>query len=304
MFINVISLAIALTAASGFMEVSAQNVTDALDIVEQIEAAIPGLGSPPPVIGKNVDGGNVYENFLSIRSEGQFFLRNKRQLEYEKPLTSLVTLDVIRWCSDVEFTDYESGNMPMGFTAKCVNTVVAGVSEAQEAGAQMTTALYLEPVAGFKGTNLVSSVFIPQANAFDMVLHTSTDNWVLRWWDDGRPVQPVMGYEVHDEGDPTPNAGTSSWVGVANNEWVSAQATSELIMVDAAELTPANFANVYEQVWEKQHAAAQQKIEDAMAENHENIGSEDNKDSSGAGGRMLTSLTPSLFAFTLNALGF
>jgi len=303
MFINVISLAIALAAASGFMEVSAQNVTDALDIVEQIEAAIPGLGSPPPVIGKNVDGGNVYENFLSIRSEGQFFLRRRSQRKYEKPLASPVTYITIHWCSDVEFSDYESGNMPMGFTAKCVNTVVAGISEAQEAGAQMTPA-FLEPVDGFAAALLVSSVFIPQANAFDMVLHTTADNWVFRWWDDGRPVQPVIGYEVHDEGDPTPNAGTSSWAVVCDAEWVSAQVTSELTMVDAAKLTPANFANVYEQVWEKQHARAQQKIEDAMADDNEDIGSEENKDSSGAGGRMLTSLTPSLFAFTLNALGF
>ena len=302
MFINVIFLAIGLTAASGFMEVSAQNATDALDIVEQIEAAIPGLGSPPPVIGKNVDGGNVYENFLSIRSEGQFFLRMGMQVEYEKPLASPVTLDIIVWCSDVEFTDYESGNMPMGFTAKCVFTRNAG-TEKQEAGAQMTTASF-EPVAGFAAALLVSSVFIPQANAFDMVLVKNSDNWLMRWWDDGRPVQPVIGYEVHDEGDPTPNAGTSSWAAVTNTEWVSAQATSELTMMDAAKLTPANFANVYEQVWEKDHAAAQQKIEDAMADDNEDIGSEENKDSSGAGGRMLTSLTPSLFAFTLNALGF
>ena len=95
----------------------------------------------------------------------------------------------------------------------------------------------------------VSALFVPQLNAFDVAFFEVTDNYVERAIDDGRSEMAALAWEVHDEGDKSSNAASSSFSGVDKLDWVSVEDFAVLIGRDVATITPENFANTYNETW-------------------------------------------------------
>jgi hypothetical protein len=118
------------------------------------------------------------------------------------------------------------------------------------AGAQQTSA----STEVFTSTVGISAVFVEQLNVFEGQLHKNTGDYVYRYWDNGRPSTPVIGWEGHDEGDLSTNAATSSFSGVAEFIWTSVEDVAKLLNTTAAELTlDTTFKDVYANVWIKEH---------------------------------------------------
>ena len=106
---------------------------------------------------------------------------------------------------------------------------------------------------GFTSTYGISAVFVEQLNVIEGQLHGNTDDWVIRYWDDGRPSMPYIGWEGHDEGDLSPNAATSAWSSVGEFIWTSVEDVAKLLNTTADEFTPETFKQVYANVWIKEH---------------------------------------------------
>ncbi len=96
----------------------------------------------------------------------------------------------------------------MGYAGRCMQMFLAGYADLVAAGAQLT---FDSSEGQFTSTLGVSAVFVEQLNAFQGQIHPNTDDWVYRYWDDGRKTMPWIGWEGHDEGDMASNAATSSW---------------------------------------------------------------------------------------------
>ena len=99
----------------------------------------------------------------------------------------------------------------------------------------------------------ISSVFVGQQNIFEGQLHAVTDDWLVRYWDDGRKTMPWISWEGHDEGDMSPSAATSSWSFFAEVTWMSADEVAQMFNASVDEFTPEKFKQVYFNTWIKDH---------------------------------------------------
>lgn len=218
---------------------------------------LPGMGSAPPVIGSNLDGGSVFENYIGMRGTGQFFLYIEYIAEYETPdepgPSKGLVPRLLFWCSNIEFTDINT-DLPVfvGYTANCVMAALGDTwSMTENTGGQHTSPLVSDE---FVASNSLSAVYAQQTNVFEGHIHKNTDNYVFRFLDDGRPATPVLMWETHDEGDTDPKEATSSWSGAGTALWISADEAAQQLGVNATSLTPDAFDGVYEDVWDTGHA--------------------------------------------------
>ena len=83
----------------------------------------------------------------------------------------------------------------------------ASVADMLAAGMQHTTSFTTKD---FSLTWGISAVFVDQLNVFQGQTHKNADDFVWRYWDDGRPSMSEIGWEGHDEGDMSPNSATSA----------------------------------------------------------------------------------------------
>ncbi len=169
-------------------------------------------------------------------------------------------------CSKLVFTEFKNGGQPVGYTGRCVRAYLMDASELLAAGAQISAPL---TPGKFSDTVSISSVYVPQTNVFEGALHKQTENYVFRFWDDGRPVMPFNGWEVHDEGDIDPNAATGSWSAIGKLEWLSANDAAALLNLNATEFTPDAFNTIYDEVWSKNHAGLAVPEDDTEEEQEE-----------------------------------
>ena len=93
-----------------------------------------------------------------------------------------------------------------------------------------------------------------QLNVFEGQVHAGTDNWVARYWDDGRKTMSFTGWEGNDEGDMSPDAATSTWSFFAEPvTWMSVDEVAQLLNTSVDEFTPEKFKQVYFDTWLKAH---------------------------------------------------
>ena len=92
MYINSKTLAIALGIGSTLMVVSAADNATMFD--ESMLNSLPGMGSAPPVLGSNIDGGSVFSNYVKARNDGQFFMLLEGITNYEKPSSEKVDVSI------------------------------------------------------------------------------------------------------------------------------------------------------------------------------------------------------------------
>lgn len=254
MYINSKPLAIVLGIGSTLMQnaISAASNTTTFD--ESMLSSLPGMGSSLPALGSNINGGSVFSNYVKARKDGQFFMLNQNIANYEKPSSEKVEFETLFWCSDLKFTDIDGNTSDgIGYTARCVQGMgfldANLLTNANNAGAQLPHSITKDE---FSAAELLSAVYVPQSNTFEGQLHKTTDNYVFRFWDDGRPTTSVLIWEVYDEGDTSPNAATSSLNGAGTLTWISVDEAASLLNNNAEDFTPEKFTDIYAEVWSAQ----------------------------------------------------
>ena len=229
----------------------------------QFVAKISSTAAPP---GYNVQGGTVFDNFVNALNDGQFFLLGTGSLVFEKPESEPLQYTFLDWCSDLTFSD-----SIMGYAARCVYTY----AEAQA-----------NSVGEWTSTMGISAVFSEQLNAFEGQFHTNTDDWVYRYWDDGRKTMPFIAWEGHDEGDMAADATTASWSAFGEITWMTVEEVAQLLNTSTDEFTPDKFKQAYLDTWTKQHekeAAEDNPNPEAEQEIIEEAKGETDSNSTGAG---------------------
>ena len=201
--------------------------------------------------GKNIEGGSVATNFVKAYNERQLFFSIKAQTMYEKPQSDAVNFDMLWWCSNLEFLGVQDYTIPMGFVGRCVCKVFRGGKDAALAGAQQSTNLV--GTDKFSLTGSISRVYVPQTNVFEGQNHKDTDNYVYRYWDDGSETAPLIGWEVHDQGDLSPNQATSAFSLSGHMISVSTKDAAMVLNMTEDELTPDSFNKIYADTWIESH---------------------------------------------------
>ena len=225
-----------------FVEAAENNVTTTDDLLAKISptAALPGF---------NAEGGSVFTNFADTYNNGQLFFIWPLTLVYETPEAETVSISVLSWCSDLTFSDVYNSSL-IGYAGRCVEMILTGYAELVAVAAQNT---YDYSKGEFYRTMGVSAVFVEQLNVFEGQFHANVDDWVSRFWDDGRKTAPYLAWEGHDEGDMNPNAATSSFSAFGEITWMSADEVAQLLNTTVDEFTPEKFKQVYLDTWIKDH---------------------------------------------------
>jgi hypothetical protein len=232
---------LAASAASiPFVAAQASETSAAPVTTDQLYAKISSTAAPAP--GYNADGTSVFTNFVDAVNDGQFFQLRTASAVTEKPGSEAVQLSFLDWCSDLTFSDLNNSSL-MGYAGRCVRMGLAGYAEAQTAGGQIS----LDYSTG------ISAVYSEQLNSFEGQYHSNTDDFVHRYWDDGRKTMSWIGWEGHDEGDMSPSAATSSLSAFGEITWMSVEEVAQLLNKSADEFTPEKFKQVYMDTWIKQH---------------------------------------------------
>ena len=202
-----------------------------------------------PAPGFNAEGGSVFTNYADMVNNGQFFFLGKQNYVYERPESEPVYFTVFEWCSDLTFSDFNNSSL-MGYAGRCVGKILTGYDTMVAAGGQLAFD-YSE--GDFARTIGISAVFVEQLNVFEGQFHANIDNWVYRYWDDGRKTMPEIVWEGHDEGDMKANAATSSRSGFGTRTWMTVEEVARLFNSSVDEFTPEKFKQVYFDTWIKDH---------------------------------------------------
>ena len=232
-----------LAASASLPLVKAAEVT-----TDQLYARLTSTAAPAP--GFNAEGGSVFTNFADLVNNGQFFFIDTAALVYEKPGSDPVKNGIyFDWCSDLTFSVDDNSSV-IGYAGRCVDMFLDGYAEMMASGDQNT---YDYSKGKYILTAGISGVFVEQLNVFEGQYHPDTDDWVSRFWDDGRKTMPAIFWEGHDEGDMSPNAATSSHSAFGEMTWMSVEEVAQLFNTSVDEFTPEKFKQVYLDTWIKDH---------------------------------------------------
>jgi len=186
------------------------------------------------------DDSLLMANYNAMREEGQGFYLGEIPLLYEQPGSVLASFVTLNWWCDLEFSSgSDDGYVGRGvayFLGSSLEDLVAQGAEAS-------------PRASKNFTLSVSAVMVPTLGIFEGQWHTTYDDLVFRYWDDGSSTLPVLGWEGHDAGDTHPNAFTSAWSGSGTITKITTEAAAELLGMDVADMTPATCSMEYEAAW-------------------------------------------------------
>ena len=247
MFYSLSTLLRVLVASASIIPfVAAQNQTKMVT-TDDLYGTLVSTVAPAP--GFNAEGGSVFTNFVNAFNDGQFFRLQSGSWLYEKPESEPVRITTLHWCSDLTFSDLSNSSL-MGLAGRCVFMFLAGYAAQMAAGAQLA---YGYSGGEFDLTSGISAVYVEQLNVFESQLHTNTDDWVVRYWDDGSKTMPEIAWEGHDEGDMHPNAATSSFSYFGDFTWMTVEEVAQLLNTSTDEFTPVKFKQVYSDAWIKEH---------------------------------------------------
>jgi len=73
-----------------------------------------GLKDELPKPGYNTEGGSVFDNYVKVQNDGQFFLLEKGNIQYETPSSASVEVFSLLWCSNLHFTSSNNGTYSRG----------------------------------------------------------------------------------------------------------------------------------------------------------------------------------------------
>ena len=212
------------------------------------------VAATPASLGYNVDEESVFTNLVNANNDRQFFFIRNGVLVYEKPSSEPVQGSVLYWCSDLSFTGIQnnSSSSSPGYAGRCVLMRLGNfLAEILAAGTQ--TPDISASTKGFTDTIGISAVFVEQLNVIQGQVHKNSDDWVNRYWDDGRSSMTFIGWEGHDEGDMSSNAATSAWSSVGEYIWTPVEDVAKLFNTTTDKFTPETFKDFYADAWIKTH---------------------------------------------------
>jgi hypothetical protein len=108
---------------------------------------------------------------------------------------------------------------------------------------------FVNTVAGYSLSISLNANYVSHKNIFEIEYHSNTDNFMIRMWDDGSPTSATIGFEVHDAGDTSPMAASTSYSFVGSIEWATVEDAAHILNMDPNEFTPEAFDDLYEKVW-------------------------------------------------------
>ena len=156
-----------------------------------------GLNDELPKPGYNTEGGSVFDNYVKAQNDGQFFLLEEGNIQYETPSSASVEVDSLLWCSNLHFTSNSNGTYSrgVGYTAQCVKSFLGDTkSKFDTLGGQLPSTINADT---FSVTTSLSSSYNTQSNMFNMVYHNNNDNNVWLFSDTGLSSMSYLGYETH-----------------------------------------------------------------------------------------------------------
>ena len=185
-------------------------------------------------------------NYNALREEGQgFYLRDGIQL-YEKPDSVKTSLGGLYWWCDFEFSSDDAETTNYGYIGRVVKYYLgSNLEDGIAQGAQSSPSK--------KRAYLVSAVMVPTLGIFEGHWHTTHDDWVYRYWDDGSLTLPILGWEGHDEGDTSQNAETSAFSSSGTLTKITPESAAELLGMDVDDMTPAICSTEYKAAWNATH---------------------------------------------------
>eukprot|EP00986_Skeletonema_menzelii_P005220 scaffold1843_cov143-Skeletonema_menzelii.AAC.20 len=245
---------------------------------DQLDTRFTSPNLAPP--GKNMNGTSVTTNFVRAYNEKQLLLLMPITIaQFEKPASpTIVKSEQIWWCADLTFSNFGGDE-----------TVAAGVQGYVD-----------DPTVDFSSVLGISTVYVEQTNVFEFVGHRNTENMATRFWDDGRKAMPLNMWVTHD-GVQTDNAHQV----IGQFVWLSADEAAGFIGVNAADLTPERFSNVYTSVWNNLYNNSLSTSKEEMAKNNTASGNNSADESTSTSGarRKLGWIDARLMALVLRVFG-
>lgn len=247
-----------------------------------------------------MNGTSVTTNFVRAYNEKQLFLLMPITIaQFEKPASpTIVKSEQIWWCADLTFSNFVNDTtVPMGYVGRCVWKFTKGGDETVAAGVQ---GYVDDPTVGFSSVLGISTVYVEQTNVFEFVGHRNTENMATRFWDDGRKAMPLNMWVTHD-GVQTDNAHQV----IGQFVWLSADEAAGFIGVNAADLTPERFSNVYTSVWNNLYNNSLSTSKEETAKNNTASGNNSADESTSTSGarRKLGWIDARLMALVLRVFG-
>ena len=184
-------------------------------------------------------------NYNALREEGQGFFLAEASSLYEKPDSVSTSFFVLHWLCHLEFSSDDVTNS-YGYVGRSASHYLGSTLEDIVAQGAQSFPGKLRAVS-------VSAVFVPTLGIFEGQIHSGTDDWVNRYWDDGSSTLTLLGWEGHDEGDTSPNADTSAFSTVGTITKITTEAAAELLGMDVTDMTPATCSTEYEAAWNTTH---------------------------------------------------
>ncbi|OEU18054.1 hypothetical protein FRACYDRAFT_268856 [Fragilariopsis cylindrus CCMP1102] len=196
----------------------------------------------------------LFTNYNALREEGQGFFLLEGSTLYETPDSLLITGVQLYWWCDLEFVS-DDDNHYYGYVGRSVAYFLGSTVEQINAQGAQT------PSTPPKRTYSVSAIMVPTLGIFEGQMHGAhdDDDFVYRFWDDGNPTHPFMGWEGYVEGDTTyPNSDTSSAfsaVGKLTKITTEEAATylnrvEKYISIIESDLTPSTCRKQYKAAWD------------------------------------------------------
>ena len=191
------------------------------------------------MMGDDNNDSSLMKNYNAMRDEGQGLYLAEYSNLYEKPGSTPTPLVALSWLCDLEFLSDDAETNNYGFVGRAVMYLLGSNLEDQIAqGAQSFSTI--------KRALSVSAVMIPTLGIFEGQIHPAHDDWVNRFWDDGKTILARLGWEGHDKGDTHPNSDTSAFSASGTSTKISTEAAAELLGMEVADMTPATCSMEYE----------------------------------------------------------
>ena len=107
------------------------------------------------------------------------------------------------------------------------------------------------------------AVCVPQTNVSEGQINKTTDNFMTRFWDDGRSIMPAFRWEVHDEVMPIPTLPLALGVELVNSRWFLLTRQQVFLAMMPKKTSLLRSALIYAEVWYA-HLSHEETIDDTM----------------------------------------
>lgn len=188
------------------------------------------------------DSSSLLTNYNAMRAEGQGFYLWEASVLFETPGSNTSVGVALHWWCDLEFAAADNATTTdnYGYVGRAVGYYLPALA------IHHRLVVHGEHIS-FNNTHAlsVSAVWVPTLGIFEVQIHDTQDDWVGRYWDNGRRTLPFLGWKGQADGVATGGgfAGTVTYTKI----------TTKLAVVylgrAVTDLTPATCSQEYAAAW-------------------------------------------------------